>query len=124
MLCLTHNLLSDQLGVKKTKEKVSQLYYWFQMKDCIKSCIRKLDVCAADKLPAKTPKAPVGLLRTGAPWDTLALGLFGPFPCSAHGNWYKLMKTDNFTKYVEIIDTLNQQAEDCAVKVVNNFIVR
>lgn len=118
------NVLSGHMGVKKTKEKIAQRCYWYRMKEDVKWYVRKCDTCAADKVPARKPKAPIGHLGSGAPWDTLALDYLGPFPKTPRGNKYILVMTDHFTKYVEIVPVPHQQAEDCAMRIVNEIIPR
>ncbi len=118
------NVLSGHLGTKKTKGKILQRYYWYNSKQDIALYIRDCDVCAADKTPQKKPKAPMGHLRSGAPWDTLAIDYLGPLPKTANGNKYILVMTDHFTKYVEVIAVPNQLAEDCAWRIVNDFVAR
>ena len=86
--------------------------------------IRSCDTCASDKVPSKSPKAPMGHLQSGAPWDMIALDYLGPFPVTASGNRYILVLTDHFTKYVEVIAVPNQQAEDCAYRIINDVISR
>ena len=73
------SIVSGHMGVKRTKEKASQNYYWYNMKADIALYIKKCDICAADKKPAKLPRAPMGSLRAGAPWDVLAIDYLGPF---------------------------------------------
>lgn len=63
-------------------------------------------------------------LLTGAPWDVLTIDYMGPFPVTPRGNGYILVLTDHFTKYVEIIAVPNQSAEDCALRIVNEFVAR
>ena len=116
--------MSGHLGVKKTKEKLLQRYYWFKLKQDVKLHIKMCDICAADKTPTKTPRAPMGHLKSGGPWDTLAIDYLGPFPKSESGNKYILVMTDHFTKYVEVIAVPNQQAEDCASRIMNEVISR
>ena len=116
--------LSGHFGVRKTKEKISQRYYWYNQKQEVKDFIKNCDICASDKPPPGNPKAPMGHLKSGAPWDTLALDYLGPFPQTKKGNRYILVMTDTFTKYVEAIPVPNQKAEDCARVVVNDFVSR
>lgn len=66
----------------------------------------------------------MGHLRSGGPWDTLALDYMGPFPKTERGNKYILVITDQFTKYVEVLAVPNQRAEDCASRLLNEFISR
>ena len=80
--------------------------------------------CAADRPSVKKPKAPMGHLSGGAPWDTLALDFMGPLLLTDKGNRYILVMTDLFTKYVEVVATPNQKAEDCAKFILNDFVTR
>jgi transposase InsO family protein len=66
----------------------------------------------------------MGHLRSGAPWDTIALDYRGPFPITANGNRYILVITDRFSKYVEVMAVPKQLAEDCAFRVANEVISR
>ena len=125
MLSMSHDsVTSGHFGVKRTKARLLQSAYWFNMKNDVKWHITKCDTCAADKVPAKAPKAPLGHLTSGAPWDTLALDYLGPFPRTPRGNKYILVMTDPFTKYVEVIAVPNQQAEDCASRIMNDVVSR
>ena len=116
--------ISGHFGVRKTKEKLSQRYNCYNLKQEVKDFIKKCDTCASDKPPPGNPKAPMGHLKSGASWDTLALDYLGPFPQTKKGNRYILVMTDTFTKYVEAIPVPNQKAEDCARVVVNDFVSR
>ena len=120
-----HNsILSSHLGCKKTKEKTLQRYYWYALKEDIYLHIRKCDVCAKDKKPVKTPRAPMGSLIAGAPGDCIATDYLGPFPVTDRENRYILLLTDHFSKYVEILALPDMTAEVCATKIVNEFIAR
>ena len=121
---LHDTLLSGHMGARKTRQKILQRYYWYNLREDVNIYVRQCDVCAATKKPYKMPKAPMGHLRTGAPWDMVATDFIGPFPVTPRGNRYIMVLTDHFTKYVEVIPTPDQSAEVCAAKVVNEFIAR
>ena len=125
VLCQMHDsLVSGHLGCKKTKQKILQKFYWYSLKEDVNGHIRKCDVCQADKKPAKTPRASLGSLLTGAPGDCLATDYLGPFPVTPRGNRYILLLTDHFSKYVEIIPVLDMTAEVCATKILNEYVAR
>ena len=120
-----HNsLLSGHLGCKKTREKILQRFYWYELKQDVNLYIRKCDTCAADKKPVKTPHAPLGSLRTGAPGDCISTDYLGPFPITERKNRFVLLLTDHFTKYVEILAVPDMTAEVCASRILNDFISR
>ena len=101
-------------------------FYSFGLRENIAAYIRKCDVCAAEtcKKPMKTPRAPLGSLRTGAPGDCLATDHLGPLPVTERGNRYILLLTDHYTKYVEIIAVPNMTAEVCAARILNEYVSR
>ena len=118
------SLVSGHLGRKKTKEKILQRFYWYSLKDDVNLYIQRCDTCAADKKPAKTPRAPMGSLRVGAPGDRIATDYLGPFPVTDRGHRYILLFTDHFTKNVEIVPVCDMSAEVCAQKLLNEVISR
>ena len=118
------SVVSGHFGCKKTKAKVLQAFYWYGLREDIASYIRKCDICAVDKKPMKTPRAPLGSLRAGAPGDCLATDYLGPLPVTERGNRYILLLTDHFTKYVEIIAVPYMTAEVCAAKILNEYVSR
>lgn len=115
---------AGHMGVKRTKGKLARNYYWFEMKQDVELHIRCCDVCEADKKPPKTPRAPMGHVRTGAPWDIIALDFMGPFPVTSRGNRHILVLTDLFTKYIEVVPVPSQTAEQCAKIVVDHVVNR
>jgi transposase InsO family protein len=118
------NLLAGHLGTKKTKHRILQGYYWFQLKDDVKLFVRGCDICAANADPKKKPKAPMGHLPSGAPWDVIAIDYMGPLPITENGNRYVMVLTDHFTKYAEVFSVPSQQADVCVLKIANEFIAR
>ena len=118
------SVISGHLGCKKTKAKILQKFYWYGLREDVAMYIRKCDACAADKKPVKTPRAPMGSLRTGAPGDCLATDYLGPFPVTERGNRYILLLTDHFTKYVEIMAVPDMTAEVCAARILNEYVSR
>jgi hypothetical protein len=50
------------------------------MKEDVRLYVMRCDIWAADKELQKPPKAAMGHIRSGAPWDTLAIDYLGPFP--------------------------------------------
>jgi len=75
-------------------------------------------------MPKKTPRAPMGHVRAGEPWDVLAFDFLGPLPVTARGNRFIIVATDEFTKHIEVWAIPNQTAEECALHVVNDAVAR
>ncbi|CAC5404999.1 unnamed protein product [Mytilus coruscus] len=120
-----HNtVLSGHLGQKKSRGKALQKFFWYLMKEDINNYVNACDICAQNKPPHKTPKAPLGKMGVGAPMDRLATDIIGPLPRTPRGNRYILIISDHFIKWVEIIPIPDQSAITCAEKILNEVISR
>ena len=109
---------------KKTKTKILQRIYWFNLEVDVKVFFRQCDICGRDKKPSRTPRASMGSVRTGAPWDVVATDYLGQFPITRRGNHNILILTDYFSKFVEVIPVTDMSAKTCTLKVLNEFISR
>ncbi|CAC5374787.1 unnamed protein product [Mytilus coruscus] len=119
--CITDKeLLAD----RKTKEKLAQRFFWFEMKEDISIWISKCDVCEAIKPPVKHARAPLGSMLTGGPLDRLATDILGPLPVSPRDNRYILAIPDHFTKWLEIFPIPDQTAATCVYFILHEVICR
>ena len=71
------------MGIKRTKHRILESYFWFGLKSDVTLYVHQCDICEANKKPSRKPKAPMGHIRVGAPLDVLALDFTGPFPITA-----------------------------------------
>ena len=107
--------MGGHFGCRKT-------YYWYKMKDEVNNWVLACDVCAADKIPQKKPRAPLGSLGVGAVLATLSTDLVGPFPITPRNNRYILVGTDHFTKWVEVFAVPDQTAVTTGNVILNEVI--
>ncbi len=63
-------------------------------------------------------------MPVGAPMDRLATDVLGPLPVTPRGNYYILLVTNHFTKWVEIFAIPDQTAVTCAEVILNEVISR
>ena len=56
--------------------------------------------------------------------DRLATDILGPLPLTPRGNWYILLVTDHFTKWVEIFAVPDQTATTCVEVILNEAIAK
>ncbi len=120
-----HNsLLSGHLGQKRTRQRLLQKYYWYNVKMDVNNYVASCDTCEAIKPPSRKPKAPLGSLQAGAPLDCLATDIVGPLPETPRGNRYILVVTDHFTKWVEVFPIESQTADICARVILNEVVAR
>jgi len=120
-----HNdVTSGHLGQRKTIEKVRHQYYWYLLREEIHDWINSCDICAANKLPCKKPKARLGDMRVGAPMDRWAIDILGPLPVTSRNNRYVMVVTDAFSKWTEAFALPDQTAETCTNCLVQEMICR
>ncbi|XP_052242458.1 uncharacterized protein LOC127852543 [Dreissena polymorpha] len=111
-------------GITRTKANITKLHYWYDLKTDVKLYVQQCDVCEANKKPQRLPRAPMGHLKSGAPWDLLCMDFLGPLSVTSRGIRFILVMSDYFTKYVEVIPVADQTAETCANAVIEHFIAR
>ncbi|KAJ3607676.1 hypothetical protein NHX12_024727 [Muraenolepis orangiensis] len=80
--------IGGHFGAERTVARLHTRYFWYRMS------------CASKARPRKTPQAPMGTVRVGAPMERIALDIMGP-----------LNKTDRKNSYVLVI--LATTAERC-----------
>ena len=125
VLTFAHSsLLSGHLGIKKSKFRVLQHSYWYQLKDDVKIFVSCCDNCARNKPPSHLPKGKLGGISVGSPWEHLASDFIGPLPVSGRGNRYVLVFMDYFTKWVEIFAVPDQTASTTARVLLDEIISR
>ena len=118
------SLQGGHLGQKKTRNRIQQRYFWFEMKMDINNWVLKCDICAANKTPNRTPKAPLGNMKVGGVLDRLSIDIFGPLMETPRQNRYIHIATGHFTKWVEMFALPDQTASTCARVLLNEVFAR
>ena len=114
MFQMHDRLHGGHLGQKKTRDRIQQRYFWFEMKVDINNWVLKCDICAANKTPNREPNAPLGNMKVGGVLDRLSINILGPLIETPRQNRYILVATCHFTKWVEILALPDQTASTCA----------
>ena len=113
------NALGTHLGARKLLSQISRHYVLIKAKQIVKHVAMSCLPC----LQRKPPKRKFGKMASSppsVPWRTVAMVFAGPYLESQFGNNYVLVITDQFTKWVELIATKDQQA----ITVVSAFYER
>ena len=115
---------SGHLGEKKTREKLLQRCFWYNLRNDVQQWVKICIECQASKKSSIRPCAALGAMPVGAPFDRLALDYLGPFQVTPRGNRYILVVMDHFSKWVEIIALPDQSAKRCSATLLNEVISR
>lgn len=102
---LHEHSIGSHFGPSRIRHLLSQLYVsnctMAQLRDFLQRC----QLCAR-----RRPVQPHGPLRSRVPdqpWKTVAMDFCGPYP-ESRGNRYVLVFVDQFTKWVELVPTVDQ----------------
>ena len=113
------------LGVKRTVARLHEKYFWYDMRADVRSWLAQCGVCVRAKGPGgRTRKNPMTIVRSGTPFERIAIDMYGPLPETARGNSKILVITCYFTKWVEAYALLDETAETVAEALVNDFVSR
>ena len=125
LICLFHNAqTAGHLGRDKTLEQLRRRFWWYGMSVDVRLHIATCGACCRNKPVRKTPKAPLENYQAGHPGDRIHMDLLGPFCESASGKRYVLMVIDQFTRWLEIIPLVTQDAQSVTQAFFEQYVVR
>ena len=115
---------SGHLGVNKTLSKIRQSYYWPDLQNDVRRYVAGCDTCWKRKHPAKTKQAPMQMVKSGVPMQSIATDILGELPETENGNKYILVVSDYFTKWTEAFAMANMEAGTVARIMVEEVVTR
>uniref|UniRef100_A0A3Q3IN77 Gypsy retrotransposon integrase-like protein 1 n=1 Tax=Monopterus albus TaxID=43700 RepID=A0A3Q3IN77_MONAL len=116
--------VGGHFGVERTVTRLQTRYYWYRMREDVALWCRTCTSCASKARPLKTPQAPMGTVRVGAPMERVALDIMGPLNETERRNRYVLVVSDYFTKWVEAFPLPNDQAVTVAEVLASQWVCR
>ena len=116
--------LGGHLGEAKTLGRLRERFYWPGHCNDVSLWCKNCPDCGARKGPTQKSRAPLQKIVTGYPMQLVAVDITGPFPRSKNGNYYVLVVSDYFTRWVEAYAIPNQEATTVADKLVEEFFCR
>ena len=115
---------SGHLAVYRTTEKVKERFYWPGYEADIERWVKECQQCQKHNPPQPQPRAPLGLIKCGYPFDVISWDIMGPLPTSTKGNKYILVVTDLFSKWVEAFPLVATDSETLASVLVDEVVCR
>ncbi|BHF65641.1 hypothetical protein SprV_0200865400 [Sparganum proliferum] len=126
--CLIESVLAElhaelgHCGQKRTELAARARFWWPQLRASTYHFCQSCDTCASFKSPVPAPRAPMQPMTTGFPGERVGPDIIGPLPISVRGYEYILVMVDYFTKWVEAVPLLRQDAVSVANAVNRSWI--
>ncbi|KAL8441298.1 hypothetical protein Emag_007297 [Eimeria magna] len=109
-------------GVFKIAARLACRYWWPHMQRDVRAYFRRRPFCIAN---TDAPRKWKWLdLPIGAPFELIAIDLFGPLPITRRGNNHILVTIDHYTRWVELVHLPNPTAAQVAQALFNEWISR
>ena len=110
-------------GFKKTYDRLRARFFFWRL--CpIRTCTCAPATLAADAIPGPRNRATLQNIRTGYPFERIAMDFLGPFKPTQRGNKYILVIVDHYTKWPECFALPSQDAASVARILVNEWFAQ
>ncbi|GFT00892.1 hypothetical protein TNCV_4053471 [Trichonephila clavipes] len=116
--------MAGHYGAEGTYTRIEKNYYWTGIRKYITDYVKNCPDCIKYKASNQKPS---GLLQTPVPaqrFETLAIDPFGPLPESKDGKRWILIIEDCTIKWVELFALPNAAAEECAITLIEEVLLR
>jgi transposase InsO family protein len=125
MKALHNDLTAGHLAFQRTYDRVTEKFFWLNMRNEIKDYCAACHECALGKTSPHFKKAPLKPLPVPSePFERVSMDIVGPLKSTRNGNLYILVLIDNLTKWPEAFAIPNQTAETVAKIFVEQIICR
>jgi len=119
-----HDLrVTGHLGIQRTVARVQQRFYWPGCSLDVARWCAACPQCAARKGKPAPGRAPMTTVKSGAPFDRIALDILDTHRPTVAGNRYILVVSDYFTKWTDAFPLRRHTARLVAKLVVNRWFL-
>ena len=106
-------VFAGHFAPKKLMQRVSQYYYWPQMKADIFKVCESCVTCLSTQGQERRPRPPLKSIPVGEPFECIGMD-FKEFDVSERGNRYALVFQDYLTKWPEVYPVQDRKAPTVA----------
>ena len=123
ILEFAHDSSGGHLGISKTLYKISDKFFWPNLRESVKNYVKTCHVCQVVGNPNQViPKAPLQpIIIPEEPFDKVIIDCVGPLPKTKGGNQYLLTLMCATTRYPEAIPLRNISAKTVAKAILKYF---
>ena len=117
------HVLVGHPGTQKLYDLIRQNdYYWFSMKNDIRTFIRHCTQCQLVKTNQNPTKVPMVITDTASrPLEKIAMDIVGPLPLTIRGYRFSLTIQDNLTKFIFLKAMPVHTAEQVSSELITFF---
>ena len=115
---------AGHMGIEKTISRITPYYYWSGMRSEIIKYVKSCIECQKYKPSNLKPMGLIQTLSSNQRFEVLAVDLFGPLPRTKDGYQWIFMVEDICTRWIEIFPLKEGTAEQCALKLLNEVVLR
>ena len=90
--------MSGHLRYKKTYHRVHTQYYWKGIGQDVKAFVRSRLPFQLREPPPPRHSGQLQLFSASQPFEEVGIDIFGPLPCTTHGNRYVVVIVDRFSR--------------------------
>ena len=116
--------MAGHYGIKKTTNRIMSLFYWIGIRNDIEKYVKTCELCRKYKPTNMKPAVLLQTLSTNKRFEIIAVDLFGPLPKTEEGYQWILIVEDICSRWVEIFPLKDATAENCALTLLNEVILR
>eukprot|EP00731_Ephydatia_muelleri_P000823 Em0001g823a len=114
---------SGHMGKTRTLYRIKERFMWHGMVKDVVSLLSKCDVCQCMNRKLTTGVRELHPIPVKAPWYMVGIDFIGPLsPVAKDGSRYILTISDYFTKWVEVVPTVNKMASTVASSLFKIFM--
>ena len=115
-----HESMGGHMGINKTQDRISALFYWPNMKNDIGNYVLSCVKCQRkQKVPTKVPLTPIPTVSEA--FSRVNMDIIGPLPLTKKRNKYIITIIDYATRYPEAVPITNKREKTLIKAMIDIF---
>lgn len=115
---------AGHLGINKTLTRISNHYFWPNLRNDVKQYVRSCETCQRFKVEQRPTVGKMFFRSPRGPWYTVTSDIIGPLPRSKRGHRFIIVFQDSYSKWVELAPLKNATAREVSKMFVELIMLR